>query len=68
MAVLVVEDERKVAALVGAGLKNRGSPWRHATTVTRPGNFASTRSYEALILDIMLARARRPQPAAQAPR
>lgn len=54
MRVLVVEDERKVAALVKAGLEEHG----YAVQVCHDGDTAlqqaQTQSFDALILDIMI--------------
>jgi len=54
MRVLVVEDERKVAALIQAGLEERG----FAVSVCHDGNEAWERAtaepFDALVLDIML--------------
>ena len=54
MSVLVVEDEKKVAAFVKAGLEERG----FVVEVCGDGDtavlLATTRPFEALILDIML--------------
>jgi two-component system, OmpR family, response regulator len=54
MAVLVVEDEKKVAALLRAGLEEQGFAVETCHDGDTAWQLASTRSYEALILDIML--------------
>jgi two-component system, OmpR family, response regulator len=54
MAVLVVEDERKVAALVRAGLEEQGFSVETCHDGDTAWQLASARGYEALILDIML--------------
>jgi len=54
MRVLVVEDEKKVAALVSAGLIEQG----FAADVCHDGDEglkrANSQSYDAIVLDIML--------------
>src|SRR4051812_14942872 len=54
MRVLVVEDERKVAAFIQAGLEERG----FAVEVSHDGDsailLATSRSFDALVMDIML--------------
>src|ERR1700722_12029341 len=54
MHVLVIEDERKVAALVSAGLAEQG----FATEVCHDGDEglkrAGSATYDAIVLDIML--------------
>ena len=54
MRILVVEDERKIAGFVRQGLEQQG----FAVEVSGDGNeaytLATTRSYDAIVLDIML--------------
>ena len=54
MKILVVEDEKKIAGFIRQGLEERG----HVVDVSRNGDdaftLASTQSYDAVVLDIML--------------
>ena len=56
MRILVVEDEKKIAALIKRGLKEEG----YAADVAHDGIegefLASTNQYDAIILDVMLPR------------
>ncbi len=54
MKVLLVEDERKIADFVCAGLKERGFVVEHCDNGTDGFSRASSGSYDAIVLDIML--------------
>jgi DNA-binding response OmpR family regulator len=54
MLVLVVEDERKVAAFIKAGLEERGFAVEVCGDGDAATSLATTRSFDALILDVML--------------
>jgi len=54
MRVLVVEDERKVAALVSAGLTEQGFTADLSHDGDEGLKLASSREYDAIVLDIML--------------
>jgi len=54
MRVLVVEDERKVAALIKAGLEENGFDVVACFDGDTATRLASTEGYDALIMDIML--------------
>ena len=54
MKVLLVEDERKIADFVCAGLKECGFSVEHCDNGTDGFSRASSGSYDAIVLDIML--------------
>lgn len=54
MKVLVVEDEKKIAAFVRKGLEAAGLVVEHAANGNDGYTMATTRPYDALVLDIML--------------
>jgi DNA-binding response OmpR family regulator len=54
MKVLVVEDERKIADFVCAGLKEQGFVAEHCGDGTEGYARASTGAYDVIVLDIML--------------
>ena len=54
MKILLVEDDAKLAALTEKGLRARGFVVDHAGNGDEGFTLATTRSYDALVLDIML--------------
>lgn len=54
MKVLVVEDEKKIASFVRKGLEAAGFVVEHAANGNDGHAMATTRPYDALVLDIML--------------
>lgn len=54
MRILVVEDERKVAAFIQAGLEERGFTVELSNDGDSAILLATTRSFDALVMDIML--------------
>ena len=54
MKVLLVEDDPKLAALTSKGLRARGFVVDHVSQGDEGFTLATTRSYDALVLDIML--------------
>lgn len=54
MNILVVEDEKEVAALVGKGLREHGFQVQICHDGTQAYDLASRRQYDAVVLDIML--------------
>lgn len=54
MRILVIEDERKVAALIAAGLKEQGWVVELCGNGDKGLQLATTESFDALVLDIML--------------
>lgn len=54
MKILLVEDDSKLAALTTKGLRARGFVVDHAENGDEGFTLATTRSYDALVLDIML--------------
>ena len=54
MRVLIVEDEAKLAALIGSGLRKRGFAVDHAANGEDVLWMAGSTSYDAIVLDVML--------------
>ena len=54
MKLLLVEDDAKLAALTLKGLQARGFVVDHAADGDEGFTLATTRSYDALVLDIMV--------------
>jgi len=54
MTILLVEDEQKIADFVCDGLKERGFTVEHCADGRRGYERASERSYDAILLDLML--------------
>lgn len=54
MKILLVEDDSKLAALTSKGLRARGFVVDHVDSGDDGYTLATTRSYDALVLDIML--------------
>ncbi len=54
MKVLIIEDERKIASFLRKGLEARGFVVEHAANGDDGQLFATTRPYDAAIIDIML--------------
>lgn len=54
MKVLVIEDERKIASFLRKGLEAQGFVVEHAANGDEGYVLATTRPYDALVLDIML--------------
>jgi DNA-binding response OmpR family regulator len=54
MKVLLVEDEQKIAGFMGAGFKEQGFQVEHCDNGIDGYDRASTGTYDAIVLDIML--------------
>jgi two-component system, OmpR family, response regulator len=54
MTILLVEDEQKIADFVCSGLKERGFSVEHCADGRHGYELASQRSYDAILLDLML--------------
>ncbi len=54
MKVLLVEDEKKIASFVCAGLKERGFLVEHCATGPEGFDRAASSTYDVIVLDIML--------------
>ena len=54
MRILVVEDEKKIAALLKKGLTEHGFVVEHADDGNKGFELASTEPYDAIVLDVML--------------
>lgn len=56
MRILVVEDDRKIASFISNGLKQAGFSVDWADDGIEGFNLASTETYDALVVDVMLPR------------
>ena len=60
MKILLLEDDRKLAALVRKGLETQGFMVDACSDGNEAFTLASTRAYDALVLDVMVPAGRCP--------